>query len=121
MGWKGGDTMEPVADDVLTRFFQRVELCHRDMLDIMHAKNDDYADADNSKDPFANFRLCERMGICSTERGILTRMSDKMQRLVNILDRPMKVMDEAIDDTLQDLANYAIILKVYREMRDELP
>ena len=59
------------------------------------------------------------MGICSVETGILVRMTDKFSRLVN-LTKPgfnAKVKDERVSDTLDDLATYSQILKVYLQIK----
>lgn len=74
-------------------------------------KNADYA---TSEDPFANFRASEALGV-SVAKGILVRMSDKLARVANLLDRPAQVTDEKIEDTLADLSNYANILRIYLE------
>ena len=83
-------------------------------LEIVKRKNSDYADG---QDPFQNFRMVENMGLCSVEAGILVRMSDKMQRIANLLSREAMVKDESILDTLSDLRNYANILQVYLESK----
>lgn len=57
--------------------------------------------------------MVEKMKIVSTERGMLVRMMDKMARLSNIVDAEASVLDEKTEDTLLDLANYAIILASY--------
>ena len=80
------------------------------MCDLTAKKNADYAD---SQDAFANFRLCEELGVCTTEAGILTRMTDKLQRVANLLKRDGQVADEKIEDTLLDNAVYSIILTIY--------
>jgi hypothetical protein len=42
-------------------------------------------------------------------------MADKMSRISTLIDQDAKVKDESIMDTLQDLANYSVILKIYLE------
>ena len=77
------------------------------------AKNSDYA---GEKDAFQNFRLIETLseGNISTEDGILTRMSDKFQRVINLLQRNKQhVSDESVLDTLRDISVYAKILRIY--------
>jgi len=85
---------------------------------LSKAKNLDYARAD---DPFQNFSL-------HGEKGFITRMSDKMVRLSNVLDREHRnsILEEAgmeskkhgvnesIEDTLLDLFNYCWLLAAYR-------
>ena len=82
------------------------------MLELTKAKNHDYAKGD---DPYKNFRLVEQLEICSVETGILVRMCDKMSRIANLIDTDAKVKDESIADTLIDMANYANLMKCYRE------
>jgi DNA repair exonuclease SbcCD nuclease subunit len=93
-------------------FLKRLEELQKMSLETARKKNNDYAGID---DPFKNFKMCENIGICSTEKGILVRMTDKMQRIANLLDKEAMVKDESILDTLQDLSNYALILRVYLE------
>lgn len=87
-----------------------------EMKKIMIAKNHDYA---GELDAFKNFRYCEELGICSTEQGLMVRMSDKMSRISNLLSSDAMVKDEKITDTLQDLANYSIILKCWLETKND--
>lgn len=97
-------------------FFQFLETTYANCVATSKRKNADYAGDD---DPFANFRLVEKLGICSVETGILVRMTDKMARITNLLKegKVNQVKDESVDDTLIDLANYAVILAAYRESR----
>lgn len=85
-----------------------------DDLQIVQKKNQDYADGE---DPFQNFRMVEDAGLMSVEEGIAVRMSDKMQRVFNLIDseREAAVDDESLEDTLSDLRNYANILQVFIE------
>lgn len=59
--------------------------------------------------------MVEKLGICTAEESILTRMTEKLQRAINLLKRDAMVKGEAITDTLQDLAVYALILKIALE------
>lgn len=79
---------------------------------IMLKKNADYA----KTDPFGNFKLVEELGITNVEKGILVRIADKISRITNLIDKEAQVKDESIEDTLQDLANYAVILKIYLKL-----
>ena len=81
------------------------------MYKIMERKNSDYAKIS----AFWNFELVEKLWITSIEKWILVRMADKMSRISTLIDQDAKVKDESIMDTLQDLANYSVILKIYLE------
>jgi len=41
--------------------------------------------------------------------GVLVRMSDKMERLMHLVTSGQKPQNESIEDTLIDIANYALI------------
>lgn len=93
-------------EEYLKKFKETTDL----LVSIVSKKNQDYSVPD---DAFANFRLCDTMGICKTEEGIVVRMSDKFQRIVNLLHKENAVKDETINDSLLDLANYSLILYLY--------
>lgn len=85
------------------------------MVQTVQAKNNDYTVSD---DPFDNFMAVELFGICGAETGILVRMTDKFKRITSLLGgKQQMVKDEAVEDTLDDLANYAIILKLLHKQR----
>lgn len=93
-----------------TEFLEELEKSYASNLAISKRKNADYA---GEGDPFKNFKLCEMMGICSVEKGIMVRMCDKMSRIATLLDKNESVLDEKVEDTCADLSNYSMILKVY--------
>lgn len=78
---------------------------------LMEKKNKDYAGNDG-QDAFGNFTRCEKLGVCSAETGILTRMLDKFARLTTFANSG-NLSCESVDDTLVDLINYAVILSAY--------
>lgn len=84
---------------------------------LMDRKNRDYASGDNNGDPFTNFRLCEGMGICPTDQGMVIRLSDKVARLARLLSPgySAKVTSETLTDTLIDVINYSVLISAYRE------
>ncbi len=96
------------------QFLSRIAELYKNNVEISRKKNADYA---NDADPFQNFRACEVYGI-SPEKAIIVRMSDKLIRASNLLERDAKVKDESMLDTLSDLANYAMILRVYLENKN---
>lgn len=79
--------------------------------ELVKKKNADYSGKE-TQDPFANFKKCEVIGV-SPEQGVMVRMMDKMSRISNLLKQDAEVKTEAIEDTLEDLINYAAILKSY--------
>jgi len=97
------------------QFIKRLEQLYNSNLEISRKKNADYS---TGSDPFKNFRACEFLGITSVEKGILVRMTDKMTRISNLLEKEAQVKDESILDSLQDLSNYAMILRVYMEQKN---
>ena len=78
---------------------------------IMAKKNEDYANTEESKDAFKNFRMCEHRGLISAAGGVLVRIDDKLSRLSTAVSgKPLQVSDESVRDTCVDLINYAVIL-----------
>ena len=79
----------------------------------MSLKNRDYA-GEGGKEPFANFTRVESLGICSTEQGFMTRVTDKISRLSSFLKSgKMHVEDESFYDTIVDVINYMVLLSAY--------
>jgi len=94
------------------------ELC-AEAKKIMEAKNHDYAGGKHTHEPFANFTRVESMGITTTEKGLLVRMTDKMSRLSTFCQEgEFKVTDESLRDTILDLINYGILLYGYTISKD---
>ena len=97
-------------------FLKTIEGYFARNLETIKKKNNDYA-GDENCDVFKNFNLVEYLGICSVEQGILVRMCDKMSRVSTLLNTDGSVLDEKIGDTLDDLANYSMILKAFLEQK----
>lgn len=87
-----------------------------EMLEIVKKKNNDYA-GKAVADPFKNFKMVEELGIASTESGLLTRITDKLCRVNNLLSQEAAVKDESIEDTVKDMANYSVILYCYLQQK----
>ena len=94
-------------------FLYRLNELYTANVQLSAKKNADYA---NENDPFQNFRVCEALGI-PAEVGLIVRMSDKLMRASNLISREAEVKEESILDTLSDLANYAMILRMYLEQK----
>jgi len=79
---------------------------------LTKAKSTDYS---GTQDAFANFQLVETLtqGKITAEMGIVVRMSDKLQRISNLLlAGKAEVKDERVSDTCKDLMIYAAILHI---------
>jgi len=86
--------------------------------ELMSLKNRDYA-GEGGKEPFANFTRVESLGICSTEQGFMTRVTDKISRLSSFLNSgKMHVEDESFYDTIVDVINYMVLLSAYVNDKD---
>ena len=71
-------------------------------------KSAGYSGMDNP-DTFANFRLSEQLGV-SAFLGCMIRLSDKFTRVVNLIKNSKnEQVGERLEDTLLDLASYALI------------
>ena len=77
------------------------------MQTVYEAKDNDYSATGL---PMGNLRKCEEAGI-DAWRGCLVRIGDKMSRLENFLkEKEYLVISEKAEDTVIDLANYAILM-----------
>jgi hypothetical protein len=87
--------------------------------ELMSLKNRDYA-GDRGNEPFANFTRVEAMGICTTEQGFLTRITDKMSRLSSFIDcGKMHVENESFNDTIVDVINYMVLLSAFLKDKEK--
>jgi len=88
------------------------------MKEIHDKKSHDYA---TSEDPLLNLRACEIFGKFPAWKGVVIRLSDKMGRLWNAFNGKL-MKNESIEDTLIDIANYAILclilFKDYEEKKN---
>jgi hypothetical protein len=129
--WKDGSYMPPEVEfenvegeyntDMTSQEFVKemenvLTECFTDCLDIVQKKNADYAGDEN---PFKNFEMAEKNLNVQTEKGILVRISDKLSRVANLIDKDAQVKDEAVEDTIKDAINYFAILYCYRKGRYE--
>lgn len=97
-------------------YFEFHEDFCKQALELSQKKNHDYAGSD---DPFANFRRVEALGVCSTEKGFLVRMIDKLSRLSTFCEKgELQVQNESVKDTLIDLVNYTCLLAAWLEDKD---
>ncbi len=90
-------------------FLKDIQDTFEECLKIVHKKNADYSKGD---DPWRNFNNSIVVNV-KPEFGILVRMSDKLNRIANLISSQNKVEDESIEDSINDLINYSAILKSY--------
>lgn len=83
-----------------------------ELADLHRRKNAGYSGDD--PDPWMNFRRCEAFGI-PTEHGVITRMADKWGRFQSLYANPAhEQVGEALEDTVLDLAAYALMFLAMR-------
>lgn len=86
---------------------------------LMDQKNQDYAGSSGAQ-PFANFERVEALGICSTEKGFLVRLTDKISRLSSFAEAgSFAVADESLEDTVVDIINYAVLILAYNAAKKD--
>lgn len=82
------------------------EIC-KDIHEMYKKKNADYGDSVGE--------LYKKLGDIS----FLTRISDKYNRLMNLVMSENEQNYESIEDTIQDMANYCIIWLMERELKNK--
>ena len=94
-----------MADKMVLQIFDELKKLHE-------TKDSDYA----GQEPLGNFFRCEAFGIPAW-KGALIRLSDKWSRIVSLMNKQETnaVKDETLDDTLTDIAVYAIIILALRK------
>ena len=95
---------------------QSTEQLFRKALETMKRKSADYS---GTEDSMKNFRIAAQIAKVRMSQGILTRLTDKVTRIGNLINSPASVTDESIFDTCQDLINYAAILHYALEIEKE--
>ena len=88
-----------IMTDNEKRFRQKVEKLTK----VYVAKNKDYGDSFSQS--------LDKYGIIAS----LVRMGDKMNRIDSLYDKPTTEVDESLVDSLEDLANYAIMTAIWLE------
>ena len=89
-----------------------------EMKELHLKKNAGYSG--DSVNRWANFRMSEGFNV-SAFLGCLIRMSDKFIRVQNLVKNPKnEMLGEAIEDTLLDLASYALIAICLRREKNNV-
>jgi hypothetical protein len=97
------------GDMSMTR--ERFKEILEEMAEIHERKNRDYA----GDDYLANLKMCEAINIPAW-KGVIVRMTDKHSRIMNLAkSESPAVTSESVNDTLTDLAVYAILARILIE------
>lgn len=90
---------------------------HKKSLDLVVSKGHDYNRTQQENgDTLFNLKVAALLGIVDLpERGILVRLTDKLMRLISLLDA--KERHESFEDTVVDIHNYVDYLAFLRKKR----
>ena len=91
------ETLEPWAVDAEENFTQVVLALFDDAADLLLSKHHDYGPHNVGRSPGGALN------------GLRVRLWDKLARLNNLVDTGADPKHEALEDTLIDMANYALI------------
>jgi DNA-directed RNA polymerase subunit RPC12/RpoP len=109
-------TVPPLSSPASTHHRGKLTICHEDLLtitqrrivevgarliDTLLRKNTDYGNSAHTPPLLAPD--------CTPEQGLRVRMSDKLMRITQLVQRPAQVADEAIEDTILDVAGYCLL------------
>lgn len=78
------------------------------MREIMLSKGDDYANTDR----LSNFKLAGNISGLNAELNCLSLIATKVARLGVLINSKEKPNNESVQDSVLDLANYAILLSM---------
>ena len=98
------------------------DMLHKQSLEILKKKGSDYNRKQADTDSLFNLKVAEILGVVPTaERGILVRLSDKLMRLISLLqpDTEAAVSDESVMDTVLDIHNYVDYALLFHMKRKE--
>jgi hypothetical protein len=84
------------------------------MKDIMFRKGNDYA----NQDRLSNFKLAGSIAGSNAELNCLNLIATKVARLGVLLNSNSTAQNEPVEDSIIDLANYALLLRMIRTDAD---
>lgn len=87
---------------------QHFDIMVSKMREILIAKGDDYAGADR----LANFKTVAAICKISPEQDCLAMIATKVARLGTLFQSDTSPKNESIQDSILDLANYALLLSM---------
>jgi hypothetical protein len=96
------------------------QLCD-DSRELSAKKQQDYCNLDDETDlytVFGNFMIPEKMGIVTTEQSLMSRIADKFNRLVNVINNDECMVDTENEfDTMMDILNFIVLLSYFRKLK----
>ena len=81
-----------------------------DCFEMLKKKNADYADYNVG--PFSNFENVTKLDL-DVKDSFFVRMTDKVSRIVNLLNKEPTLKSETLIDTCMDLINYLVLYETY--------
>jgi hypothetical protein len=92
-----GDFPKPINTDISDTFTFEVALVYSELQDLLLSKHKDYGPKNIADAPGGAIN------------GLRVRMHDKLARINNLVDSGNTPQHESFEDSLKDMANYAII------------
>lgn len=94
---KGAPLSTEKSDQLILEFEEDAQKIYDELLAILVKKQIDYGP----------FNIWNAPG--GATNGLMVRMSDKLERLKNLIYKQIKPNNESLEDSFVDIANYAII------------
>lgn len=90
----------------------KIDSILREISDILNKKQHDYA---SDETPFSNFEYSGSILNQSPESIIVTNLAQKVSRIHNLISGNKSPKFEALNDSINDLIGYAILLRQYND------
>ncbi|MDX1371912.1 MAG: hypothetical protein R3321_05550 [Nitrososphaeraceae archaeon] len=115
--------LPPVSVDEVLKIHESV--CNK-ARELVEKKGRDYNRQRQTvnNDTLFNIKVCKYLCITdSVCQGLLVRLADKLSRLSSLTRNPtvgIAVAGEKVDDTIQDMVNYLVYLKIMYDVENEV-
>jgi len=93
--------LHSTKDEIIVKF-------QRDLIKLLTSKGDDYSNSDR----LSNFKEVAAMLHSDPRLVCLQMIAVKISRLSNLLNTSKEPNNESVDDTIDDLNGYALLLKL---------
>ena len=110
----GRSVMTDPREEIRTRYLQTLkefETIQREMLYLFCEKQLDYGPTNIG---MGKSKIKTDSDVRLSLMGLGTRLNDKISRFLNLTMQDRKPKNESIDDTLIDIANYAVMALIVR-------